>query len=952
MEPQEHTQTESGPPQQYSVERKVKAGFAVALACLALVGLASYLSIRGLEGSARWVDHSQQVLASLNSLFAVLTDAETAERGFVITGDVDYLNPYRKSLLDMEKTHQQLLQLTADNPAQQQRLRNLHALVTERLGQLKLVTELRQQQGFESAQRQVAKGLGKRMHEQIRDVIDGLRSAEQRLLAQRQQTARQRLDITEGVIWGSSGLAFVFVGAAGLAIRRDFVGRERAERGLRLARDELELRVRQRTAQLAQVNQSLLESERRFRAFVGATSDGVYRASPDWGQVYSVTAEATHVENETLTLDTSMQRHIHSEDRARLSQAIAEAIRARAPFELEHRVLQADGRYSWILSRAVPLLDEHGNIIEWFGTASDVSVRKAAETKVTSQLARLALLSDITRAIGARLDLKSIFQVVIHSLQEHFPLDLCAICLYDAATHELTVASVGHHDQSLPIELAMTEQARVPIDANGLSRCIQGKLVYEPNLEDSQYPFPTRLRRGGLHAFVAAPLIVESEIFGVVVAARREKDSFSSGECEFLRQLSEHVALAMKQTQLVTALQRAYDDLRHTQHAVMQQERLLALGKMASGIAHDINNAISPVSLYAESLLEHERNLSDRARRSLEIMQRAIGDVAQTVARMRDFYRPREARALFSRVDLGALVTHAIDLTRARWSDMGQQRGVVVDIRTELAVDLPLVMGIEGELRDALTNLIFNALDAMPSGGLLTLRTSRQTPPDAPFGEIASEGLVQVEVVDTGVGMEAATRERCLEPFFTTKGERGTGLGLSMVYGAMQRHSADIEIDSEPGKGTTVRLKFPVASERADITPEEAAFITGPQRILLVDDDPIVLKSLEDTLKLDGHSVATANGGQAGIDTFLQAVTEGQPFEVVITDLGMPYVDGRRVAAVVKGTTPKATVVLLTGWGERLAASEEMPLHVDRILSKPPKLREVRETLAKLVVRL
>jgi CheY-like chemotaxis protein len=282
---------------------------------------------------------------------------------------------------------------------------------------------------------------------------------------------------------------------------------------------------------------------------------------------------------------------------------------------------------------------------------------------------------------------------------------------------------------------------------------------------------------------------------------------------------------------------------------------------------------------------------------------------------------------------------------------MGQQRGVVVEIRTALAADLPPVMGVESELRDALTNLIFNGLDAMPTGGVLTLSTSLVMPPAPPIGEVVSEGLVQLEVVDTGIGMDAATRDRCLEPFYTTKGERGTGLGLAMVYGAMQRHSADIEIDSEPGVGTRVRLKFPAASQASDMSPEAVAFVAGPHRILLVDDDPIVLKSLEDALKQEGHSVSTANGGQAGIDTFLQAISEGRPFEVVITDLGMPYVDGRRVAAVIKGTAPGTTVVLLTGWGERLAASEEMPLNVDRILSKPPKLREVRETLAKLVSR-
>jgi signal transduction histidine kinase/ActR/RegA family two-component response regulator len=437
---------------------------------------------------------------------------------------------------------------------------------------------------------------------------------------------------------------------------------------------------------------------------------------------------------------------------------------------------------------------------------------------------------------------------------------------------------------------------------------------------------------------VAAPLLVESKVFGVLVAARRQAHSFSSGECEFLRQASEHVALAAHQAQLYSALQQAYDDLRQTQKAVMQQERLLALGQMASGIAHDINNAISPVSLYTESLLQQEPGLSPRARGQLETIQRAIDDVAQTVARMREFYRQREPQMTLLPVDMNPLVQQVVDLTRARWSDMAQQRGIAIEMRTELAPDLPSIMGADNEIREALTNLIFNAVDAMPNGGPLILRT-RLT---------QERGVVQVEVVDAGIGMNEDTRRRCLEPFFTTKGERGTGLGLAMVYGAMQRHSADFEIESAVGKGTTARLSFAIPA-----TPAVGAAVSAtvsavpPQRILLVDDDPLVLKSLRDTLEADGHSVTTADGGQAGIDAFLAARSRGNAFPVVITDLGMPYVDGRKVSNAIKTAAPETILLLLTGWGQRLVADGDVPPHVDRVLSKPPKLRELREALGR-----
>jgi signal transduction histidine kinase/ActR/RegA family two-component response regulator len=510
------------------------------------------------------------------------------------------------------------------------------------------------------------------------------------------------------------------------------------------------------------------------------------------------------------------------------------------------------------------------------------------------------------------------------------------------------VTSVGLHSEALAMELAMTQQARIEIDQNGLSHCVRGRLVYEPDITRVPFPFPQRLARGALKSMVAAPLLVESKVFGVLIAARQQSHSFSSGECEFLKQASEHVALAAHQAQLYSALQQAYDDLRQTQKAVLQQERLLALGQMASGIAHDINNALSPVALYTESLLQREPDLSPRARSHLETIQRAIDDVAQTVARMREFYRQREPQLMLLPVDMNALVRQIVDLTRARWSDMAQRRGIAIEVRTELAADLPVIMGADNEIREALTNLVFNAVDAMPNGGPLTLRTRVVRDAEAHSQESSADEFVQVEVIDAGVGMDEDTRRRCLEPFFTTKGERGTGLGLAMVYGTVQRHSARIEIESAVGEGTTMRLNFAIPTTSAAPGGEvpAAAGTVPPLRILVVDDDPLVLESMRETLTAEGHNLTTADGGQAGIDAFLAARAQGNAFPVVITDLGMPYVDGRKVSSAIKAAAPETIVLLLTGWGQRLVAEGDIPPDVDHVLSKPPRLRALREPLA------
>jgi signal transduction histidine kinase/ActR/RegA family two-component response regulator len=568
---------------------------------------------------------------------------------------------------------------------------------------------------------------------------------------------------------------------------------------------------------------------------------------------------------------------------------------------------------------------------------------QGSEGKLHAQLGRLSLLQHITRATGERQDLPSIFQVVLGSLEENLPIDFGCFLLHDAVTQSLTVGALGAAGRAFADTMGLAEQSVVPIDQNGLSRCVAGQLVYEPNVLDVAFPFPQRLAAAGLRSLVIAPLVVENQVFGVLVCARRQERAFSSGDCEFLKQLSEHVALASHQARLYGALQQAYDDLRQSQHTVMQQERLRALGQMASGIAHDINNAISPVSLYTESLLEREPNLSERARSYLTTIQRAIEDVARTVARMREFYREREAQLTLERVEVNRAVAQVVELTQPRWSDLPQQRGVMVDLKTELTEPLPDIMGAEHEIRDALTNLIFNAVDAMPGGGRLTVRTRK-------VGEHDGTERVLIEVSDTGIGMDEDTRRRCLEPFYTTKGERGTGLGLAMVYGMIQRHSAELEIESVAGQGTTVRLSFPAhtASLVASSQQTAPAVVGRRLRILLVDDDPMLIKSLQDTLQEDGHVITATHGGQAGIDAFAAAQQRGGLFDLVITDLGMPHVDGRKVASSIKGLSAATPVILLTGWGQRLIAANEIPAHVDKVLAKPPRLHELRTALAEL----
>ncbi|MEY2494141.1 MAG: hypothetical protein QOJ45_633 [Verrucomicrobiota bacterium] len=243
-------------------------------------------------------------------------------------------------------------------------------------------------------------------------------------------------------------------------------------------------------------------------------------------------------------------------------------------------------------------------------------------------------------------------------------------------------------------------------------------------------------------------------------------------------------------------LERALTDLQTAQRQAVQQERLSAFGEMAGGVVHDFSNALMSVIGYSEMLLTNASARTDEATalEYLGIINTAGRDGAHVVSRLRDFYRPRDAADLFEPLDLSEIVLQSVALARPRGAKRESDKAV--SFQTDFDSDVTAA-GIGAELREVLTNLIFNALDAIPGAGVITLRTFRQ------------DGAAILEVIDTGVGMTPDVKERCLEPFFTTKGDHGTGLGLAMVFGIIKRHQGTLEIESASGRGTTFRISLP-----------------------------------------------------------------------------------------------------------------------------------------------
>jgi PAS domain S-box-containing protein len=368
----------------------------------------------------------------------------------------------------------------------------------------------------------------------------------------------------------------------------------------------------------------------------------------------------------------------------------------------------------------------------------------------------------------------------------------------------------------------------------------------------------------------------------------------------------------------------------------IQQERLRALGQMASGIAHDFNNALTPILGYTELLFGMPQILDDKekAMSYLKLMNTTAKDASSIVMRLREFYRQRKEDEIFVPVNLNRLVKQTIELTRAKWKDQAQSDNITISLRTELQ-QVALINGNESELRNLLTNLIFNAVDAIHESGTITIRTS------------VEHDFLVLEVSDTGCGMTDEVKQRCFEPFFSTKEERGTGLGLSVVYGIIQRHEGTINIESTPGEGTTVIIRLPIPKETQKDAGQAAGAITRSLNVLLVDDKPEVRDVISQYLLVDGHTVETANNGREGLETFYS-----KRFDLVITDRAMPDINGLQLAALIKQAAPNKPIIMLTGFSDMMKVTDDFPEEVDHLLSKPVTLNDFREALAKVMAGL
>jgi PAS domain S-box-containing protein len=441
-------------------------------------------------------------------------------------------------------------------------------------------------------------------------------------------------------------------------------------------------------------------------------------------------------------------------------------------------------------------------------------------------------------------------------------------------------------------------------------------------------PITGVLPEAGYHRAKAA-LSVEQPVYTYETRAARRGD----GEMELAVTLSA-LRGGTGKVEGILAIVRDVTTQRELEAQMLQSEKLTALGQLAGGIAHDFNNLLQAILGYAE-LMARNPEKKELIHRGLGVIERAASDGSETVRRIQEFARLRPIEA-FTSVDLNQVIREAVAITRPRWEQQAAQLGIQLDLFLDLPT-LPLVLGRPAALSEVFTNLILNAIDAMPNGGVLRISSAAE-----------GSNWVAVKVADTGVGMPEEVRRRIFDPFFTTKGEAGTGLGLSVSYSILKSHGGEIRVESQVGRGTSFTVRLPVGQGAEPEQPRPAGGQPQRQgRILLIDNEPQVLAVLCEMLIDAGHAVTPTVGGADAVSAYAPG-----KFDLVVSNIGMPGVNGWEVAERVRAVDPNVPMVFVTGWGLTEKDRERCrSLGVRHWLFKPVKPSELHRTVQDALAR-
>ncbi len=557
-----------------------------------------------------------------------------------------------------------------------------------------------------------------------------------------------------------------------------------------------------------------------------------------------------------------------------------------------------------------PFVPEDAELLSSLGERAAMAIEhEKLYAEQEENVSRLRALLKATRVVGSILDADGILEALTAEAMHITPCRCAAVLSYSSDENSLSIVASKSSGKTARLKKGMS----FSVKDSAIEEILE---TLQPSscsaADEKKCPLKEALVEAGANCGLCLPIAMDGSVEFLTLGHDGPR-ALSDAAIDILSELLAHASLSIKNARLYTALQTAYGDLKKAQDAMVKAEKYRAIGELSAGVAHDFNNALSIILGRAQFLMS---SIEDKkVLNGLKSIESASRDAANIVRRMQEFSRAVTQKP-YSRVDISKLVHEVLDIVEPRWRKLAEVEGVQLKVVHKLEKVRP-ISGDASELREALTNILFNAIDAMPDGGKLSLRTGVR-------GQ-----SVFIEVKDTGIGMPPEVQEKVFQPFFSTKAE-GMGLGLSLVYGTIKRHDGQIKIKSRPKKGTAVTLLFPIDLSASEAREPAQPYLTRKAIILIVEDNPEVTRTLRQMLEGASHKVTAVTDGQEGIGKYQES-----KFDIVITDIGMPGLSGWEVSKAIKSYDPDARIIFITAWGTQLDPERIKESGASLVIQKP-----------------
>jgi len=538
---------------------------------------------------------------------------------------------------------------------------------------------------------------------------------------------------------------------------------------------------------------------------------------------------------------------------------------------------------------------------------------------------QLEAIRNITNRLNKLNDVRNVAFAVMDEIKKVIEFDNCRVFLLSENREELIPIAFGSEVEEYKGETEEVLRLKIGEGITGwVAQTGEAQVI-----DDGERHPRSRHVPGSPYvdeSIIASPMIYEEEVRGVITLSKLGLKQFNQNHLTLLNILANEAVVAIENAKLFESLKQAYAKLKEAQEQLIQSEKLRALGEMAGGVAHDFNNLLGAILGRAQLLLLSTPEA--KTKKGLKIIEKAALDGAETVRRIQEFTRLR-ADEDFIMLDLNEILRESLEITKHKWKDEAQKKGVLIQVETSLNKDLSLVAGNPSELREVFVNMILNAVDAMPKGGTLSL-----------FSEL-KEDRILAWVTDTGIGMSEEVKRKVFDPFFTTKGPKGNGLGMSLAYGIIVRHNGKISIESQEGKGTTFTVELPEGKiDDKERIQDKISEGTRAENILIIDDEPAIRELLCDILQSKGHRAVAVDNSLKGLELF-----EKEDFGIVFTDLSMPEMSGWEVVDKLRSLKPEVVIVMITGWGTQVDSKNLKAHSVDLLMAKPFEVKKLFEIL-------